>query len=119
MSESEITEAAERRQSTMKLWTENRHRYQSDRPIHSTAANLADELAKLYDATPLTRKLFQQMGGKWRMNGDIRQCTIGPATWFDFASGGEVLVNDNLDHPIRTAGQLRALCLALGITLKE
>lgn len=74
---------------------------------------------RLTDTTPITKELFFKLGAKKRLNGDIPQIAMGPIVLFNFGTGPELLVNDDMDHPIKTVGQLRAVCLGLGITLTE
>lgn len=66
------------------------------------------------DDEPVTEEWVRLVGEV-----DHEDCFVGPAMWFDFANGGELLIDHMGGWQLKTRGDVRMFAKALGIKLKQ
>ncbi len=66
---------------------------------------------------PVTEEWLRSIGAE-----EDRACNlwVGPAQWFDFPSGGQLLIDHHKgEFRLFTRGQVRLFCESLGVLLTE
>jgi hypothetical protein len=91
-----------------------------DRDAHRLAKAYLAQLAS-DDEEPVTEEWLRSVGAKdvyeYRHDGqDVYGLYIGPAKWFNFTNGSELLIDHRDGYVIKTRRQVRQLLQALGIT---